>query len=235
MHVAIRVARLLVPIACAAWSVACGVFDESPVVPAPTPSGENLLADGGFEGGATAWTAFPPAGAHEVTSSAAHGGASSMALRLSPSVSQLAVTQVLNPSTFPEFVSGFYRVDQWPEEGAFLQFVVSARGAAPDETREVRFVIAGVSTAPDEENSPLVRYVFLSRDDPVVGEWTYFAYPVRYAFQVTTGRVPEAWTSIDVSVEARSLTGAIESTAYFDDLYAGPQAGNPNRPKQTRH
>jgi hypothetical protein len=234
MQIAARIkslaAKLVAPIASASLLLGCGAFEESPPTPTPAPSASNLLADPGFEGLAPAWVVFPPAGAHEIVTGSAHGGASSIALKLSPAIGALAASQPLNPPAFPEFLSGYYRVEE-SDDSAFLQFVVKAAGGAPEEVREVRFVIAGTATEP--EPSPQARYVFLSRDAPTVGEWTYFAYPISEAFEARTGVVPQAWTSIDISLEARLLDGGDGATVYFDDLYVGPQRGNPNRPKET--
>jgi hypothetical protein len=77
-----------------------------------------------------------------------------------------------------------------------------------------------------------VRYVFLSRDAPVVGEWTYFAYPLREAFIAEGFALPSGFSSLDFMLEIRS--SADDAHAYFDDLYMGTQAGNPNRPKEGR-
>jgi hypothetical protein len=229
-HIKLLALKLVAPIVLASPLVGCGAFEESPPAPMSTPSASNLLADAGFEGLAPGWVAFPPAGANEIGDGTAHSGVSSMALHLSSTVGALAVSQSLNPPAFPEFLSGYYRVDEWPKDGAFLQFVVKAPGGAPDEVREVRFVIAGARL--DPETAPQARFVFLSRDQPPTGEWTYFAYPIKVAFEAQTGAIPQAWTSVDVSLEARLLTQG-EVTVYFDDLYVGTQAGNPNAPKET--
>ena len=212
-----------------ALMLGCGAFDDSPPLPTPTPSAANLLVDAGFEGLAPAWTVFPPANAHEISTATAHGGASSLALHATAAVPALAASQGLNPSAFPEFISGYYRVDDDPD-GAVLQFVVKATGGAPDEVREVRFVIAGADTEP--EQSPTARYVFLSRDRPSIGEWMYFGYPIALAFEGRTGSIPQPWTSIDVTLEVRT-TGDDDVTVYYDDMYVGTQVANPNRPKET--
>lgn len=217
-------------IAASLLMLGCGAFDESPPSPTPAPSAANLLVDAGFEGLAPAWTVFPPANAHEISTAAAHGGASSLAFHATPAVPALAASQALNPVAFPEFLSGYYRVDDWPDDGAVLQFVVKAAGGAPDEVREVRFIIAGADTEP--EQSPTARYVFLSRNRPSVGEWTYFGYPIALAFEGRTGSIPQAWTSIDITLEVRTADGD-GVTVYYDDMYVGTQAANPNRPKET--
>jgi hypothetical protein len=224
-------ATALAFIAWAALAAGCGAFEESSPPPSPVPGSANLLADGGFEGTAPAWVVFPPAGAHELTTEQSHSGTSSIALHLSQQVGALSATQSLNPASFPEFLSGYYRVDGWPDGEAYLQFVVKATGGAAEEVRELRFVIAGAAS--DPEPAPEARYVFLSRGAPASGEWVYFAYPIRQAFESRAGAVPQAWNSIDVSLEARSLAGESEGTVYFDDLFAGAQIDNPNRPKET--
>jgi hypothetical protein len=224
-------ATVLAFIAWAALAASCGAFEESALPHTPPAGSANVLADGGFEGTAPAWVPFPPAGAQELTTAESHSGASSMALHLSQQIGALSVTQSLNPAAFPEFLSGYYRVDGWPDGEAYLQFVVKATGGAPEEIRELRFVIGGA--AADPEPAPQARYVYLSRSAPASGEWVYYAYPIRQAFEASAGAVPQAWNSIDISLEARSLSGTPDATVYFDDLYAGTQVDNPNRPKET--
>jgi hypothetical protein len=43
-----------------------------------------------------------------------------------------------------------------------------------------------------------------------------------------TGGAPTPWLSIDVAVALSGQAGP--STAYYDDLYVGTQADNPNHP-----
>ncbi len=132
---------------------------------------------------------------------------------------------------FPEFLSGFYRVDAWPGDGAYLRFTVYAPTGAFEAAPEIWFIIAGSAPAPSETS--LAPTVFLSRAAPVIGEWTYFAYPLRQAFLDNVAAIPATWASIQVSVELRSGADGAEATAYFDDIYLGTQIGNPNRPKET--
>ena len=211
----------------------CGAFEESPPVPPPAGAASNLLIDPGFE------TTNPPAwlatGATAVevlipSEEQARNGTRSARFRTD---GLRGAVQSVNTAEFPEFLSGYYRVDSWPDDGsAYLQFSVRAPTGSFTLAPEIRFVIAGASGEP--ERSPGVPYVHLSRDAPVVGEWTYFAYPLRQAFIERLAVVPETWASIDVTVEARSAPGAPPVVAYFDDLYLGSQIGNPNKPKETR-
>ena len=216
-------------VALALTGAACVLYRAGPVAPTTTPAHADLVKDGGFESGAGAWK---PSGAGAfVATGIAHSGTHSGALRTPAGASgSVAVTQALDTAAFPEFVSGFYRLDGWrPASGArSIEFAVTVRGGdfadgAPSHT--VRFVIGGLAAAPPGL-PPTERYVFLSRAAPKVGVWTYFAYPVQDAFEKAFGRVPARWDGIDLSLAA--ATGG--ATVYFDDIYAGPQFENPNRP-----
>jgi hypothetical protein len=211
----------------------CGAFEESPAPPSPVPATSNLLLDPGFE------TTNPPAwlavGSLTVealipTEERARGGTRSAVFR---SDGLRGAVQAVATPEFPEFVSGYYRVDSWPDGGsAYLELSVRAPTGAFAPVPSVRFLLAGATA--DPEPSPDAPSVFLSRDAPAAGAWTYFAYPVRQAFIDKLAAVPPSWASIDVTVEVRSAAGAPLAVAYFDDLYLGSQAGNPNRPKETR-
>ncbi len=208
---------------------ACGLYRAAPLAPTPTPSHASIVRDGGFEARAGAW--MPSGAGAFVAKGIAHGGTQSAALRTPAGGSgSVAIVQALDTAAFPEFVSGFYRLDAWhPASGArSIEFAVTVRGGdfadgAPSHT--VRFVIGGLAAAPPGL-PPTEKYVFLSRAAPKVGVWTYFGYPVKDAFEKAFGRAPTRWTGIDLSLAA--TTGG--ATAYFDDIYAGPQFENPNRP-----
>jgi hypothetical protein len=145
-----------------------------------------------------------------------------------------AATQTLNVADVPEFFSGFYRVDDWPDDGsAYLQLTIRAASEGPEPVRALRFIIAGAAAEP-EVPPPDLRYVFLSRDAPERGEWTYFGYPLRDAFVSEAFAVPSGFASLDVTIEVHSTTGEGGVTVHYDDLYFGPQSENPNRPKETR-
>lgn len=212
---------------------ACGAFEESPPVSPPTASASNLLIDPGFETtNPPAWLALGAATAEVLIPSEEQARSGTRGARFRTDGLRGAV-QSVSTAEFPEFLSGYYRVNSWPDDGsAYLQFSVRAPTGSFDLAPEIRFLIAGARIEP--EPSPDVPYVYLTRDAPVVGEWTYFAYPVRQAFIELRAGVPAAWASIDVTVEARSQEGAPPEVAYFDDLYFGSQIGNPNRPKETR-
>ncbi len=216
--------------ASAAYSLlfaACGAFEDSPLHPMLTPTTANLFVDPGFESG-TGWIApslFLDTGQ-------AHGGKQSVQLLVDgpPGSVDAAMQSVVTPD-FPEFLSGFYRVDEWPAGGAYLQFVVHPVGPRQEVLPELRFIIAGAGS--EAAPSSAAPAVFLSRAAAVTGEWTYFAYPIRQAFVDKFAAIPAPWASIEFSLEIRSLSGDVRTTAYFDDMYLGSQVGNPNRPKQS--
>lgn len=216
----------------------CGLFADLPPLPTPRPSPTNLVVNAGFEDGEAPWVASgePP----RLTDALAHQGTRSMALVVRGEAADEgerragAVQQLATPA-FPEFVSGFYRVEEWIPNGAVmvLDFALTARGGGT--SREVR-VVLGTSEpalAPPAEGTG---YIYVSRDEPGTGEWEYFSYPVRRAFEQVFGAAPDGWETLDLSLavryEAKPAGGAVGAVVVLDDLYVGPQLGNPNRPDE---
>jgi hypothetical protein len=228
-----RPGRALAAAAVCVWAIAlsaCGLYRDDPSISlTPTPSHANLLGDPGFEAG-DAWTA-DPASALSVDGAPPRSGVH--AATLDSTAGDAHITQSIAPPAFPDFVSGYYRVPRWSNGNSprFVGFSVTVRGGQfPDNLPQhtVNFVIAGLAAAPD--NVPQGEaYVFLSRAAPTAGSWQYFGYPVKAAFITAFMAVPPTWNTIDVSFD--SQTGAVAAdSASFDDLYAGPQLSNPNRP-----
>ena len=224
----LRVGAICAFAASALLIAGCGAFEESAPPPVLTPPAGNLLVDPGFEFGGAGWTA---ASLFLDTELAHSGGRSAQLFVNGPPGSVDAAMQSVVTADFPEFLSGFYRVDDWSDGGAYLQFTVRAVGARQEVLPELRFIIAG--TGSEAAPSSPAPAVFLTRNGPATGEWTYFAYPLRKAFLDKFAALPAIWGSIEVSLELRSLSGAVRTTAYFDDMYLGTQIGNPNRPKQS--
>lgn len=231
--------------ALAVTAASCGVLKAPPPLPTATPSHANLLVNGGFESGAEGWTPIPAesSGPVDVTHTVAHDGKLSLALHLrgggvAGAGRTTGAGQPLNAQAFPEVISGFYRVDRWQSKAASqnVRFVMSVRGGDFDNgpgVHQVRFVIAGSDAA--ATLLPEVTQVYLSRAAPPLRRWAYFGYPVKQAFIDRFGKAPTRWERIDVSVEAGydgELGGepGVSADVFFDDLYAGPLAQNPNRP-----
>jgi hypothetical protein len=231
--------------ACALASAGCGVFAEEPIVPTATPQDHgNAVQNAGFEDGAEPWHGreLPDWRPFAVSDVRPRTGDLSLSLELSGGAedqgSRVAgAVQRVASDAFPEFLSGYYYVEDWEHSGVrpYLEFVVSVYGGNhPDGggLHEARFVIAG---APREPFTLLNgRFIFLSRDDPEPGEWTYFSYPVLETIRTHLGWDPSGWEYVELSLELRYDEKGAGSTAsahvYFDDLYVGPQIFNPNRP-----
>jgi hypothetical protein len=230
-----RIAAASATLAVVFASLGCGLVHDTEFRPTPTPVAGNALVNPGFEDGSAPWTSRS-AGAPEpivVTGGVAHAGAQSLLLALEPSSAPggvAGVDQLALPREFPEFVSGYYFVEQWDADDGvpYLEFVVAPQGADPP-VPALRFVLGGIEREPAE--LPDARVVMVSRARPAMGKWTYFSYPVRQAFLDRVGQLPGIWLGIALRLELRHEgTSAPAARVYLDDLYMGPQAGNPNRP-----
>ncbi len=232
---------LVIPLALGLSS--CGLFKELPPVPTLTPTHANLLQNSGFESGDQLWATQDGGGRFSISDSTAHSGGHSLLLRLRGDAGDTgtrvaSAAQSIDTTTFPEYVSGFYRVDGWkPTAGSqYLQFTVVVHGGDFGDNRpvhEMRFAIAGLQYEPFGLRGGA--FVFLSRAAPVLHRWTYFGYPVKDAFARALGRAPGRWDSIAFLFEVRydgkpASQSASVADVYFDDLYAGSQLDNPNRP-----
>lgn len=218
----------------------CGLWDEPPAV-SPTPAHSNALLNPGFEEGSSQWETSPREDwqLYAIADGVAHSGQHSLQLSLAGGLPQHVAggVQILRGAPLPEFLSGFYRVDGWQrgDPPRYVQFEVITHGPdAPDGLTDhtLRFVIGGLDASVSDP--PGTATVFLRRGDPAT-RWTYFAYPIASVFEQRFGAPPQSFDSIELSFEARfdappGSGAASGMTAYFDDLYAGPQYGNPNRP-----
>jgi hypothetical protein len=218
----------------------CSVLEEAAPPPSPTPvPSENAIRNPGFEEGLDPWTTLPPPAAAEIIDEARTGDASVRLVLPSHegAATDLAVAAVqqMQPTAFPEFVSGYYYVADWTAATTGLQYLeiaVTVRtGDFADErdVHTVRFALAGAAVEPAATADE--RWIMLDRDQPDTGRWIYFGYPLRQAFISEWGRTPSIWGFIDVTIAVRSEQDADgEAVVMFDDLYLGAQLGNPNRP-----
>ena len=236
----VRVAVLVV----AVFLCGCGLADAPPAKPTAAVVNANVIDNGGFERDDAGWlrtgAAISDPAAFQASDERAHGGSKSAKVVLTSAdvdgpAGGAGISQPL--PGFPEFVSGFYYVDAWAGQAAlqYVQFSLLIKGGDLDDgapTHELRFVIGAATEPPAEPN---VSYVFLNRDAPTIGRWTYFGYPVAHAFQSHFQRLPFRWDGIDlglsVQVEGSTPRQADSiATVYFDDVYAGTQLDNSNRP-----
>jgi hypothetical protein len=238
---------ILIAAASAALGAACG----GGAAPQGTPEAgvqlaANVFENGSFEAGSDPWISLTTAAwgtAFSVSSHLAHDGAHSayLELRAAPDASGakvFGVVQELSPGRFPEVLSGYYYVDNWikgtPKQ--YLQFVVIAFGVTnlPGgyANHQIRYPLAGISAEPFVISN--AKFRFLSREEPPTGQWVYFERPVARDFEELWGAVPQGFEKLRILFEVRyddKLAGTEgKADVYYDDLYLGPAADNPNQP-----
>jgi len=205
----------------------------------------NLLENAGFEKGNDPWhTMDSPSWSpsFDVTNQFAHSGSHSVHLALKPpGVPALnrvfGVVQDLTLTDLPEYVSGFYRVENWKKgtDFQYLQFVVIIFTTDPQtgETAntQIRYLLAGAGSEPFEIGN--AKFVFIDKADPQQGTWVHFGRNIRDDFQEQWGSVPENITSVRLFFEARfdsatEIQPQMAGDIYYDDLYLGPQSKAPS-------
>lgn len=201
----------------------------------PPEAADNLFGNGGFEEGGDPWFSLKPPD-FTVSQEQTHGGSASALLQMRAGAGDedakvFYLVQEVDPDEFPELISGYYRVDHWARgtQKQYLQFVVIAFGvdnlATPYVNHQIRYILAGIEDEPFSIAN--ARFVFLSREEPTLGEWVRFERNLREDFQQLWGAVPEGYEKIRVLFEVRYDDKALNETAveadvYYDDLYMGP-------------
>jgi len=203
----------------------------------------NLLANPGFEKGKEPWYSMETSGwgaPFEVSDAVAHSGQYSahLSLRRPPQPNQhevLGAVQSLKPSSFPEFLSGFYRVENWKRgtDIQYLQFVVIAILPENAGNIQIRYLLAGTATEPFEIGN--AKFVFVSKEEPKIGEWVHFERNIADDFQQQWGQAPEKVQELRVFFEARydsptAIQPDVGGDVYYDDLYVGSKAEAPTYP-----
>ena len=222
----------------------------SPQPPVSDPSG-NVLPHPGFEDCPAPdstpcgeWFALKPPD-FTVTSNQAHSGDKSAYLMMrqpaeAEGVAINYLVQEVNPSEFPEVLSGFYRVDNWKRgtEKQYLQFVVIVWGAenAPTDpndmpygNHQIRYILTGIDSDPFSIAN--AQFVYVHGKEPVEGEWVPFEVNVKQDFEDLWGAVPTGYERIRLLYEVRYDDKVVgdpaEADVYYDDLYFGPAQGSP--------
>lgn len=141
------------------------------------------------------------------------------------------LVQEIQPEEFPEVISGYYRVENWqkgtPKQYAQFVVIVFAAENVPSNfpNHQIRYLLAGMDSPPFAISN--AKFVFISREEPVEGEWVYFERNVREDFLTLWGSVPVGFEKIRVLFEVRYDDkqvgeGPVEGDVYYDDLYIGP-------------
>ncbi|MEX2158496.1 MAG: DUF192 domain-containing protein [Dehalococcoidia bacterium] len=203
----------------------------------------NLFANPGFEQGKDPWISLDTEAwgtPFAVSSEQAVDGTNSASLTLRSEDGGPArvygVVQEIAPQDFPEVISGSYCVTRW-EKGTpdqYLQLAVIA--FSPDNLPaqigseannvQMRYLLAGVDEQPT--NVTNAGYVFVSRDEPKVGEWVHFEVDVRQDFADVWGEAPQGFENIRILFEVRwdnrqGSDGPSAADVYYDGLHAGPR------------
>ena len=215
--------------------------------PSAVPADRNVLAHGDFEdcpeGDTPCGAWFSLKEPDFELSDVAHGGDTSAYLKMrdpaeATGVKVYYLVQEVNPTEFPEVISGYYRVENWvkgtPKQ--YLQFVVivwraenapAGADGAKFGNHQIRYLEAGISEDPFAIAN--AKFVYLSKDEPVEGEWVPFKVNVKQDFLDLWGAVPEGYDRIRLLFEVRyddKLPQSLsEADVYYDDLYFGPAAG----------
>ncbi len=215
------------------------------IIQLPVEGQPNLFHNPGFEEGAAPWCVLS-APMFEVSTEQSHSGQSSAYLHLKQPAQATGImlnylVQEVAPAEFPEFISGYYRVDKWDKgtPDQYLQFVIivfeaANRPSASVSNHQIRYPLAGISEDPFKISISNAFFVFIGTEEPRIGEWVYFERNIKQDFQQLWGAVPEGFANIRVLFEVRydnKETGApTEAEVYYDDLYLGPASENPNHP-----
>ena len=252
MH--LRLLRGLLLLAVVSLAGACSSSESQPATTTPPQSAAvaaNLFVNGSFEQGDQPWFSLTSTSqawgtAFTVSDTVAHSGQHSAYLEMragreatGPQV--FGVVQEITPDQFPELLSGYYFVKDWHRgtEKQYLQFVVIVIGATglPGDypNHQIRFLLAGIDQPPFPISN--AHFVFINKDEPVTGQWVYFERNLRDDFQQLWGAVPTSFQKIRILFETRyddktAGSGEVKADVFYDDLYVGPAADNPNQPGQ---
>lgn len=199
----------------------------------PDPSA-NLLRNPGFEAGGDPWVSLDHP-VFEVAAGTSKSGDASALLRMRSEPDHQGtkvhyLVQELTPETFPEVLSGYYRVDHWAR-GTRLQYLQVAVIVFEPENLpadygnyQLRYVLAGVDREPLAISN--ARFVFLGSGEPRTRKWVRFEASVADDFERLWDVVPEGFSKLRVLFEVRYDEKApgqsAEADVYYDDLYFGP-------------
>jgi hypothetical protein len=201
------------------------------------PGTSNTLQNGGFEEGAEPWITLADASGFQVSTEQVHSGENSALLRMRDPAEAAEekvyyLVQEVRPDEFPEVVCGYYRVENW-KKGSLHQYlqavaIVFAPANLPTTypNYQIRYLLAGADSPPFSITNG--KFVFVTREDPKVGEWVPFELNLREDFEELWGQVPEGYEFVRLLFEVRwdnKVAGEApaEADAFYDDLFAGPR------------
>lgn len=199
------------------------------------PTAGNQFSNPGFEDGSDPWYALKPPD-FILSERETHSGDASALLEFRANESEDGakisyLVQEIQPSEFPEVLTGYYRVDDWQKgtRKQYLQFVVIVFGATnltgDYSNHQIRYLLAGIDSPPFAIDN--AHFIFDSKEDPPIGEWVKFEHNVKEDFIRLWGAIPEGYEKIRILFEVRyddkSIgEGPVAADVYYDDLYFGP-------------
>ncbi len=213
-----------------------------PLAEVPSTSGFNFLTNAGFEDGTEPWWYFPDRphwGGFTVTAGPAREGRWSARLELRvdeahPPPDKTHIRGVIHDvrtPVLPTVVSGWYYVETWERSAVdtYIQFVVIVAGAAMSggsvQNQQLRYLLAGIDHPPFGISN--AKFVYLTREQPVVGRWVRFERNLSADFLEYWGELPERFENVRVLFEVRydNLDVAnpprIHAVVHFDELFLG--------------
>ncbi len=145
------------------------------------------------------------------------------------------VVQETPAPTFPRYISGAYKVDQW-ERGTTSQYlqlvmIVWNTKALPKgfnlPNYQIAIPLAGIERPPFRMLNR--KFVMGCPPEPVVGEWVEFEYDIQLQFEREWGLTPSDYEYLRVFFEVRYDGRADDEPralahVRFDDLYLGPDS-----------
>lgn len=211
--------------------------DDGLIYTTPDATG-NLFRNASFEDGSEPWYSLSendPSADFQLTQDLAHTGTGSAVLRMDDPANASGakvyyLIQDVNPEEFPEYIEGYYRVENWRHATLrqYLQFVVIALDPTNNPTAatnyQIRYILAGIDSPPFDIGN--AHFQFLSREEPIEGEWVHFSANVREDFERLWNAVPRDYSFLRILFEVRwdsknSNDGAPRADVYYDDLYFG--------------
>jgi len=210
---------------------------------------DNLLVNPGFEAGREGWSwrdQSPQWGDFAIVEGPVRGGRFAAQLKLRQSSADeprrtrvYGVVQEIPADAVPEAVGGWYRVDRWeksdPGASLYLQLVAIVWGdprtpeivspqRPPRKLRnyQLRYYLAGAEQPAFRLGNG--RIVFVSSEQPALGEWTHFEVRLTEDLQRYWQTLPRDHDHIELLFEARwdglEPGESIAADVGFDDLYA---------------
>ena len=204
-------------------------------------NGDNLIANPGFEDGASGWQTRSDSlvvSEEQAASGNASGLLEMRATADSPTTLNFTAFQEFTVDKIPERMTAEYFVDNWVRgtENQYIQVSVIITGSGPGMPEcppghpcpniQLRYILGGVTREPVGVAN--AQFIFVGGEEPPLGEWTHFETDVLFDAAEYWGTLPSVIEKVRVQFEvrydSRDLDEApLEADVYLDDVYLGPR------------